>query len=181
MTRKVLVAILLASITTLSSAQTVTTPYNLTMTYPLISKDPCHLHGYRVAAGYQPQLLTWQKTYIYVDASYGHWWVPGANTQGSISIYSIAPIIRSYIKEFSLASPFVELSIGASYLSKTRLNGHNLGMHFSFQDQLGLGLAFGREKRLAVSLSALHYSNASLGSHNSGITVPLIINLNYRF
>ena len=54
-------------------------------------------------------------------------------------------------------------------------------MHFAFQDEVALGATFGQEKKLAVSFSAMHYSNGSLANSNAGITIPLLINVAYRF
>jgi hypothetical protein len=156
-------------------------PYDITLTYPLAAKDPDNLHGYRFAAGYQPAPLNWDKIRIYFDLSFGHWWVPGATANSNLNIISLAPILRAYFVKNKVCSPFVELSLGASYLSKTRIANRNLGMHFSFQDQIGFGASFGPQQQFAISLAALHYSNGSLCAHNSGITLPVILNFNYLF
>lgn len=155
--------------------------FDVTATFPLVVKDPSNLHGYRFAAGYHPPCLTWKNTQLYFDLGYGYWWVPDATIYSSIHIYTFAPILRTYFHVGPMFSPFFEVSVGLTYLTKTNLVTQKLGMHFCFQDQVGLGVAFGKEQRLAVSLSGLHYSNASLAAHNSGITVPVILNINYRF
>lgn len=179
MIRKLLLAMALCVISFSVFAET--TPYDITFTYPLAPEVPNDLHGYRFAVGYQPKALIWEKVRIYFDLSFGHWWVPGANVNQSISIYALAPMIRYYVIKESFISPFIEFSVGPAYTTRTRIDSRNLGMHFTFQDQLGVGFAFGKEQKLAVSLSALHYSNASTCAHNSGITVPLLLNINYLF
>src|SRR5437870_8980585 len=96
---------------------------------------------------------------------------------GSINILAIAPVIRYYFfPKTSRFSPYFEASICASYLSRTRIVDRNLGEHFSFQDEIGLGTAYGDHQQWYATLSALHYSNGSLSAMNAGITVPLILN-----
>ena len=96
-----------------------------------------------------------------------------------INIYSIAPVARFYYKGESF-SPFIDMSIGLSYLSETRIYTRNLGMHVSFQDQLAFGAIMGKEQRVSLSVGGLHYSNGSLSKRNGGITIPLFINLGFR-
>jgi hypothetical protein len=153
----------------------------MALSYPLITKDPSHLKGYRGAFWYQPPRLAWQHVKIYFDLSFGHWWVSQYPENREINIYSFAPTLRYYLMQGALLSPYIDLSIGASYLTRTRIADRNLGIHFSFQDQMGVGASFGKEQRLSISLSAIHYSNCSMASTNAGITIPLLINVWYKF
>jgi hypothetical protein len=157
----------------------------LTLTLPIIGKDPSGnhsvTHGYRAAIWYQPDSFIWKNLRLFFDASFGHWWVNGHTQNKNLNIFSLAPTLRFYIMNTQTVSPFIDLSIGVSYLSNTRLDHRNLGEHFSFQDQVGLGATLGREQRLSASLSAMHYSNGSFCKHNIGITIPLLFNISYRF
>lgn len=148
---------------------------------PIITKDPQYLRGYRAGAWYQPESFIWQKVHVYFDASYGHWWVTNPTPNKKLDIYSVSPYVRIFMTQNRYISSFVNLSIGLAYLSRTKIDHQNLGMHFAFQDQLGLGLSFGIKKQLSISLSALHYSNGSLCKKNAGITIPLMINAEYGF
>ncbi len=148
---------------------------------PMITKDPEYFHGYRAALWYQPDRLIWEHIHIYFDASFGHWWVTNTTAHKSLSIYAIAPILRYYFVQNRYISPFLNVSIGLSYLTRSRIDHQNLGMHFAFQDQLGIGASFGAKKQFSMSLSALHYSNGSLCKKNAGITVPLMLNAEYGF
>lgn len=156
----------------------------LSFTYPIITLEPENLHGYRASFFYQPERLIWPYVKVYFDASYGYWWdndkSTDAPTNSSLGIYSIAPVFRLYYKS-TVITPFIDLSIGFSYLTKTRIYKRNLGEHFSFQDQLALGASFGKNQHLSVSVGGLHYSNGSLCKKNSGMTIPLFINVGYRF
>lgn len=151
------------------------------LSIPVITKDPEYLHGYRAAIWYQPDALVWQHIHIYFDASFGHWWVTNTTTHKSLNIYALAPFLRYYFVQNRYISPYINLSIGLSYLTESKLDHQNLGMHFAFQDQLGLGASFGEKKQFSMSLSALHYSNGSLCKKNAGITVPLMLNVEYGF
>ncbi len=169
----------------LSNALFASSPYiGGSLSIPLLSKDPQNLHGYRAAIWYQPEsLLFTPNLHLYFDASFGHWWVTKHSSRynQSLSIYAVAPILRYYFLQQPTFAPFINLSIGLSYLTRTHLDGQNLGMHFAFQDQLGVGASFGSKRQFSLSLSALHYSNASLCSKNNGITVPLMLNGEYGF
>lgn len=181
MTRKLLLVLLLWAFSFSALADARTTPYDVAFTYVLEPEVPNDLHGYRLAVGYQPKSLIWERMRLYFDASFGHWWVPGAPANQSLSIYALAPFFHVTVIQDPVIEPFVEFSIGPAYLTRTRIDTRNLGMHFTFQDELGFGLSVGRDKRLSVKLSALHYSNGSLCNHNSGITVPLLLSVNYLF
>ena len=149
--------------------------------YALITQDPENLHGYRAALWYEPKSLVWPHTHIYFDAGIGHWWVHNATKHPSLNIYSASPVLRYYFKDHTYFYPFLELSIGVAYLSQTYINHNNLGMHFAFQDRFGIGTLLGKEKRVAVALSAMHYSNASMSKWNAGMTIPLLLDVEYRF
>jgi len=158
-----------------------TTPYGVNLSYLLIDKDPQYLRGYRFSFLYQPPTWMWNHIHIFWDFGFGHWWVNHNVPYGSLNSYAIAPVFRFFILNNNYVSPFVDISIGPSYLTKTRISDRNLGMHFSFQDQIGIGATFGAQKHFTASLSALHYSNGSLCAMNAGITVPLMLNLAYQF
>lgn len=156
----------------------------LSASYPLITLEPKDLNGYRVSLWYQPKSFIWSYVKLYFDGSYGHWWVNDTDyykpVGEQLNIYSLAPVARFYYPINEYISPFFDISIGFSYLSETKIYTRNLGMHFSFQDQLGVGALFGREQRVSLSLSAAHYSNGALCNRNSGITIPLMLNLGVR-
>jgi lipid A 3-O-deacylase len=153
------------------------------VTLPIIvnGKDPDGVHGYHAMAWYQPESLIWPKVDVYFTAGYGYYWAHGATHHRSLDILAVAPVLRYYFAKTTYVDPYAELSIGPSYLSQTRFDDRNLGMHFAFQDIIGLGALLGKEKRLNISLSAMHYSNGSLCSMNAGITMPLMLNIGYKF
>jgi hypothetical protein len=156
-------------------------PYGINFSTLLIDKDPENLHGVRGSFQYFPSSWVWEHVHIFFDVGVGHWWVRDSDPYRIVNIYSIAPVFRYYFKNNPFMSPFLDISIGPSYLTRSRIDHQKLGIHFAFQDQVGLGTSFGPEKKTSVSLSALHYSNGSIACHNSGMTIPLMLNLSYRF
>ena len=165
----------------LSSSIAFASPYGFNISALLIGKDPNNLHAYRASFLYEPPSWTWKHFQVFIDTSYGHWWVGGNTIYKSLSIYSIAPVLRFYFVNSDYISPFADISIGPSYVTKTRFADRNLGEHFSFQDQVGIGASFGQKKNLSLGLSIIHYSNGSLCAMNAGITAPLMLNVSYRF
>lgn len=176
--RNILLSLLIA-ISLITQAEA--SPYSLSISAPLITKDPEYLRGGRIDLSYQPESLSWTKNKLFFSVSYGHWWVTDFIHNHSLSIYTIAPVFRHYFIVLDTISPFVDLSIGASYISRLHFANRSLGMHLIFQDQISLGASFGQDKNLSLAISTLHYSNASLCSANAGITVPLVATVAYRF
>ncbi len=138
-------------------------------------------HGYRAAITYQPKAFVWSHYSVYFDAGFSHWWIDKKCEGQSVNIFSVAPYFRYFLVRSTKVSPYIEASIGLSYIDKTQMGKRNQGIHFTFQDQLGIGLAYGAEQRFFTTFSALHYSNCRLSAHNSGITVPLLLTIGYRF
>lgn len=155
--------------------------YGANVTYPLATKEPSPLDGFQVMLKYDPQRLKWRKFNVYLDGGYSHFSVDHHPHNSTISIYSIAPVVRYTFNKHGPVLPYLELSVGFSYLNQTRFEKRNLGIHFAFQDRLGLGALLGNSERFSLGLNAVHYSNAHLSSHNSGITIPVMLNLGYRF
>lgn len=173
--------IFLFLLTSMHSTLVHANPVGISYSHAIVSTEPENLNGFHVAMTYEPQSLIWPHLQIYFDAGYSHWWVTGNIAHRNLSIYSLAPYFRYYFFKQNTFSPYVQASLGIAYLTKTRLDDRNLGMHFAFQDQVGVGLAYGREHQFYTTLSALHYSNGAFCSNNSGMTVPILLSVGYRF
>jgi Lipid A 3-O-deacylase (PagL) len=147
---------------------------------PLVAKEPTTIHGYQLMLNYDPDRFRWRQFNLYFDGGFSHL-TTNTSYNSSINIYSMAPVVRYTFDRRGLVSPFFELSIGLSYLNQTRFQNRNLGIHFAFQDRLGIGALLGQTENLLLGVHAVHYSNAHLSSHNSGITIPLVLEVGYRF
>ena len=155
--------------------------YGANASIPLITKEPASLRGYQLMLNYDPQRFKWNKFNVYFDGGFSYFSVSDTTYYTAMNIYSIAPVVRYTFNRQGLVSPFLELSVGLSYLNHTHLQNRNLGMHFAFQDRVGFGALLGASERYTVGFHAVHYSNAHLSSHNSGITIPLMLDLGIRF
>lgn len=153
----------------------------ITASYPAMVKDPNQLHGSRFSVWIQPPCWDWHRFQLYLDTSYAYWKVSGASENASIVIYALAPVFRGFITQSTDFSTYFEATIAPCYMTRTRISDRNLGIHFAFQDAIGLGALLGSTERFSVNLSAYHYSNAALCHINAGITIPIMLTLGYRF
>lgn len=153
----------------------------LTLSLPLITKEPMNVHGYQFMLNYDPDRFKWRQFDLYFDGGFSHFYVPHSDNYSSLNIYSMAPVVRYSFRRNGPVMPFMEFSIGLSYLNNTRLENRNLGIHFAFQDRIGIGALMGKSDNVVLGLHAIHYSNAHLSAHNSGITIPLMLDVGYRF
>lgn len=154
--------------------------YGATFSYPVVAKEPPSLRGYQLMLNYDPQRFQWRKFNVYFDGGFSHF---SANSRhfSSLNIYSIAPVVRYTFRRRGFILPYLELSIGLAYLNATRFEKRNLGIHFAFQDRLGIGAFVGQAAHFSIGFHAVHYSNAHLSSHNSGVTIPVVLDIGYRF
>src|SRR3990167_3315832 len=149
--------------------------FGTTLSYVAIAKEPTPLHGYQFLFNYDPELTIAKQWSIYFDGGLTHLWVPGTSQHSTINIYTLAPVLRCTLFVRDQFTHYLDLSIGLAYLNHTWLGNRNLGLHFAFQDRIGIGALLGKMQQFSIGLHAMHYSNASLSSHNSGITIPLTI------
>lgn len=154
--------------------------YGGTFSYAASSKDPANLHGYQLMLNYDPQRFKWRQFNVYFDGGFSYFSTNGGQ-HSAINIYSVAPVIRYTFKRRGPLLPFLELSIGVSYMNHTNISDRNLGIHFAFQDRMGIGALLGASENISLGLHAVHYSNAHLAKNNAGITVPIMLDVGYRF
>ncbi|OGT35958.1 MAG: hypothetical protein A3F11_04225 [Gammaproteobacteria bacterium RIFCSPHIGHO2_12_FULL_37_14] len=155
--------------------------YGANFFFAAVTKEPPSLHGYQLMLSYDPQTIYWRQLNLYFDGGFSHFWITNKPYYTTVNIYSMAPVIRFTIQKQTIFSTFLDASIGLAYLNHTRLDNRNLGIHFAFQDRIGVGALLGTTQQLTLGLYAIHYSNAHFSKHNSGITVPLMLDVGYRF
>lgn len=155
--------------------------YGMNFSLPIVTSEPPSLHGYQFMLNYDPNSIKWRQFNIYFDGGYSRLWLNNTSHHDTLNIYSVSPVIRYTFKKRGPVLPYLELSIGLSYLNQTRFDDRNFGIHFAFQDRMGLGALFGQSEQLSIGFHAVHYSNASLAKHNSGITMPIVLDIGYRF
>jgi lipid A 3-O-deacylase len=154
---------------------------------------PDQLEGYRIALqSYWPFIGFAQSALNltgYWDLSFANWKVtpnllPAQFSQPStIKTLAISPMIRLQTRKNCLLSsqPYLEIGIGATWLSNNHLGHRNLGGQFAFQDLLGIGLRWSMIQAWSLSYHYLHYSNASVLPPNQGIDVKHLLSVGYEF
>lgn len=160
------------------------TVYGITFPVVLVSDNPPNTHTYRYVVWYHPQKWTWGpngRVNLFIAGSFGHWWCSNQPPYRALNIYAVVPVVRFYFAKMRYFSPYIEASVGPAYLTRTQFGNRNLGMHYSFEDELGIGAVAGKESGFYASLSVVHLSNGALSAHNSGITVPVMLNVGYQF
>lgn len=101
----------------------------------------------------------------------GYWslglthWEKGMYGKDSTSI-SFSPVLTYNFYTNNGLEPFIELGVGISGFSRTRVGDKNLGSAFNFEDRLGFGARFGDH---ILGARAIHYSNAGIKRPNDGI------------
>jgi Lipid A 3-O-deacylase (PagL) len=158
--------------------------YGMQLSIPVskATTSPMLLRGYQIMLNYAPDRWIWHDVSVYIDGGFTHFWMDKDGPNHSINIYSIAPVVRYSYNTGGSLTPFLEFSIGASYLNKLKLDKRPQGIHFAFQDRFGFGALLGNtQQQFSIGIHAVHYSNAHMCEQNSGITVPLVIDFGYRF
>lgn len=142
------------------------------------------IHPYRVAGIWSFRAINdyspsrWRVIPIW-ETSLGYWdGEVDARKGGSDSVvaFTTGPMFRFQYKLESVKSlsSYLELGIGASWLSDTTISGRQLSTHFQFEDKLGLGLRFGAQQQYDIGLRATHYSNGSIKRPNNGVNMVLL-------
>jgi lipid A 3-O-deacylase len=94
----------------------------------------------------------------YWEMSLGYW----EYKNESITTYAISPV---FVYEFNLPysnlKPYLDIGIGAAYISGTKIQRRNMSSHLHFEDQHDINVRF------------LHYSNFGFAEPNDGIDITL--------
>lgn len=148
---------------------------------PLNSGNPRDVYGFAGAVTLQPQSTRWKYLDLFFSGDYSYWRASGAVENANLHTVTIAPVLRLIPNRDWRVWPYLEGSVGVSYLSDKMFEDRDLGSQFSFKDLVGVGAAFGSRHQYNLSWQLVHYSNAGISSQNSGFTVPLIITFGYWF
>ena len=106
------------------------------------------------------------------------------NTSISKSIYafSIFPTLRFYLLRRKGYDLYTNYSlIGPTYLTKSNIDNLKTGPKITYQDTMGLGVFFGKERKYNFELRIMHYSNGNFFTENSGVAIPIQFTLGKTF
>ncbi len=143
---------------------------------------------YRLAASWDFGAIwhtdyNWGLTAIW-ESSVGFWHGSHGPNGGNdrLKLLTSGPVLRwQLLKPSSIGiSPYVELGVGLSWLSRREIGGRKLSLHFQFEDKAGIGIRFGSRSQYDVTYRVFHYSNGSIKRPNSGVNLQML-NLGYWF
>lgn len=100
----------------------------------------------------------------------------------NVFAFSIFPVLRFYLlrkKDYDLYTNYS--IIGPTFLTKSDIDGFETGPKITYQDTMGFGVFFGKERKYNFELRIMHYSNGNIFTSNDGVAVPLQITLGKTF
>jgi Lipid A 3-O-deacylase (PagL)/OmpA-like transmembrane domain len=132
-------------------------------------------------ARYQRNIFHTRKVFSFdVGASAGYW--KSNEKKEEFYTLSVFPTLRFTVLRTRPADLYLFYSVaGPSYISQKIIDGKDSGKHFTFEDFMGLGSFFGKQKKLNAEININHYSNGNIFVYNRGVKVPLTFTLGYGF
>ncbi len=96
-----------------------------------------------------------------------------------INVIAYSPVFILKLKSFSSSyiKPYIDAGIGASYITRKKINGKRFSTGFEFEDRVSLGFSV---DNIDLYLRYMHYSNGGIKNPNDGIDIALV-GINYRF
>jgi len=95
---------------------------------------------------------------------------------------SVFPVFRyNFLHTQPLDAYFYYSVAGPTYISKKIIDHIDTGEHFTFQDNMGVGMFFGEKRNLNAEIRIGHYSNGNIFPLNGAVKIPLSLNFGYAF
>ena len=95
-------------------------------------------------------------------------------TSEKVLAFSIFPTIRFYLMRRKGFDMYTNYSlIGPTLLTKDNLDNLNTGPKITYQDMMGLGIFFGKNRKYNAEFRIMHYSNGNIFTQNAGVAVPI--------
>lgn len=92
----------------------------------------------------------------------------------NVFAFSIFPVLRFYLMRRKGYDFYTNYSIiGPTYLTKSVVDGFDSGTNITYQDTMGFGVFFGKNRKYNFELRIMHYSNGNIFSDNAGVAVPI--------
>ncbi len=128
--------------------------------------DLMEVFGWQLSSYWQLDFSKWQSTR---DASQ-----TGANvTVGLVPMFRFSGSEGYY-------QPYLDVGVGVSVFSVSRLEDHQFGSNFQFSSLFGVGINFGNRNQWGLGYKFQHYSNGSVRVPNKGINFNFIT-LSYKY
>lgn len=95
-------------------------------------------------------------------------------TNQDVFAFSIFPTMRFYLLRKKNFDMYTNYSlIGPTILTVGNIDNLKTGPKTTFQDTMGLGFFFGKERKYNFEMRIMHYSNGNIFTENSGVAIPL--------
>jgi hypothetical protein len=95
---------------------------------------------------------------------------------------STYPLFRFFLIRRPTADVYFNYSLaGPTYVSHDVIDGKDTGERFTFQDFMGVGMFFGKARRINAELGIKHYSNGNIFTTNASIKIPLTLTFGVTF
>lgn len=91
------------------------------------------------------------------------------------SLGGFVRFIRDPVCLFPWAWPYVDVGLGAAWLSQEKIVGRNLGMHFQVETKLGAGIRVGCQRQFDIGYRFTNFSNGFLKHPNATINLHMIV------
>ena len=103
-------------------------------------------------------------------------------TKQNVLAFSVFPVLRFYVLRKKGFDMYTDYSIiGPTFLTKDNIGGFETGPQWTYQDKMGLGIFFGKERKYNAELRIMHYSNGNIFTQNGGVAIPLQFTLGRTF
>ncbi|WP_405565055.1 acyloxyacyl hydrolase [Polaribacter sp. Asnod6-C07] len=106
------------------------------------------------------------------------------STRGKTDVFafSIFPVLRFYLLRKKDYDFYTNYSIiGPTYISKSNIDNTETGPKSTYQDTMGFGVFFGKERKYNLELRIMHYSNGNIFTKNDGVAIPLQLTFGKTF
>lgn len=96
--------------------------------------------------------------------------------------FSIFPVLRFYLMRRPGFDFYTNYSIiGPAFISKADIDGFMSGPKITYQDTMGFGVFFGKEREYNLEFRIMHYSNGNIFTRNDGVAIPLQLTIGKTF
>lgn len=95
-----------------------------------------------------------------------------------VMAFSLFPVLRFYVMRNKHLDLYLDYSvIGPTYLTRRDIDGINTGPNFTYQDFMGFGFFFGKNRSLNFDMRIMHYSNGNIFNNNAGVAIPIVFSI----
>jgi hypothetical protein len=134
-----------------------------------------------ITIDYERNVFHTKKVFAFDLGMSGSIWMSNGNREGFLT-GSVYPLFRFFFARTQQADMYFSYSLaGPTFISETVIDGNDTGDRFTFQDFMGVGMFFGKTRRMNAELGIKHFSNGNIFTKNASIKVPLTLTLGLVF